>query len=87
MFKKKPIREYIGEVVYDTSLAEEVIKYKAYNLLYHRCMKHTLYKGKNKWFLVYANSISIISERQAKEILIKHNLNKCIEYFGEVEYA
>ena len=87
MFKRKAIREYVYDKVYDTSVAKKVITYIEIKSKYCKCEIYSLYKGEKEWFLLFKRQIIPIAPWKAKEILAKHDIDKYVEYFGEVTYA
>ena len=49
MFKRKAIREYVYDKVYDTSVAKKVITYIEIKSKYCKCEIYSLYKGEKEW--------------------------------------
>lgn len=95
-------RRVINGKLYDTSKAELVFRKKIYlHELGYDCFPASfpaswrdylfetidLYKGRNEWFCVVREEMLLLTEKQARNLLGKYDVDKYIEFFGEPELA
>lgn len=93
---KKPIRCIKDGLLYDTSKAELICEFDAYESeipkakgewLTHSIRPTLIYKGNKTYFAVYCMSIYKLSEEDTKNLLAEHDTDLYIKIFGEPELA